>query len=182
MTVTQLITAEHLWNLPDSGGHNELVNGELRPMSPANPLHGKVAQRIAHRLSAFVEAHGLGDVFAAETGFIVARDPDTVLAPDVSFLLKSRIPAEGLPERFFPGPPDLAIEVLSPNDRQVEVEQKVLAFLAAGTQAVWIVNPRSKTVTVYAAGPKSTLLTAKDAVTGGALLPGFALAVAEIFE
>ncbi|HEX2972346.1 MAG TPA: Uma2 family endonuclease, partial [Tepidisphaeraceae bacterium] len=101
-TAQRLMTAEDLWNLPDHGGHRELVRGELREMAPAGSQHGAVIINLAAPLAQFVKANHLGIVFAAETGFIIARQPDTVRGPDIAFVAKERIPASGLPRNFFP--------------------------------------------------------------------------------
>jgi len=120
-------------------------------------------------------------VFAAETGFVLSRDPDTVRAPDVAFVSRQRIPASGIPDSYISAAPDLAVEVLSPDDRQVEVEEKIQQWLDAGTKAVWIVNPRRRTVTIHRAGADPRVLRESDTLPGDDVVPGFELKVAEIF-
>ena len=129
-TVESISTADQLFEAPDLG-RCELLRGELVMMSPAGSKHGVIALRIGGLLMDFVEPRGLGVVFGAETGFCIASNPDTVRAPDVAFVRRERI-GGGLPEGFFPGAPDLAVEVLSPNDRASEVLAKVRDWLAAG--------------------------------------------------
>jgi Uma2 family endonuclease len=180
MIATQPITtAEQLFQAPDLG-RCELLRGELIMMSPAGSKHGMIAFRIGRLLSDFVEPRDLGIILGAETGFRIASDPDTVLAPDAAFLSKERI-GGSLPDGFFPGPPDLAVEVLSPNDRAGEVLAKVQDWLSAGCISLWVVDPKTQTVTVYGPDRRAIILTSADTLTGGELLPGFSTSVAGIF-
>ena len=116
-------------------------------MSPAGSEHGWIVTNVTVPLAVFVKQRSLGRVFGAETGFRIGHDPDTVRA-DVAFVTAMRVGVE-LPPGFFPGPPDLAVEVLSPDDRAGEVLAKVQDWLDAGCRAVWVVDPRTRTVTVY---------------------------------
>jgi Uma2 family endonuclease len=177
--VQSITTAEQLFQAPDLG-RCELLRGELIMMSPAGSKHGMIALRIGSLLSNFVEPRGLGIILGAETGFKVGNNPDTVLAPDAAFITRDRI-GENLPDGFFPGAPDLAIEVLSPNDRASEVLAKVQDWLNAGCLGVWVVDPKSQTVTVYGADRKAAILASADTLIGGDLLPGFSTPVAGIF-
>jgi Putative restriction endonuclease len=118
--MTKLVTADDLWNMPDHGGRNELVNGELRPMSPAGGEHGAVIMYIAVPMANHAEEHDQGIVLASETGFILRRSPDTVRAADAAFVRKDRIPAGGIPVQFIPFAPNLAVEVMSPWDTMPE--------------------------------------------------------------
>ena len=144
----KLMTADDLFDLPCDHMRHELVRGELRTMPPAGFDHGSIGMSLSWRLAHHVHSNSLGAVLLAETGFILALDPDTVRAPDISFVRSDRIPAEGNP-KFFHGPPDLAVEVVSPNDTSEEVEDKVLDWLEAGTKLVWVVSPKHRRVTVY---------------------------------
>ena len=178
-TAEPITTAEQLFQASDLG-RCELLRGELIMMSPAGSKHGMIALRIGGLLLDFVEPRGLGVVVGAETGFRIADNPDTVRAPDVAMIRKERIGGD-LPDGFFPGPPDLAVEVLSPNDRAGEVFGKVQDWLNAGSAAVWVVDPKTQTVTVYGADRRIATLTAADSLLGGDLLPGFNVSVAELF-
>lgn len=180
-TATQLLTADDLWNMPDHGGHRELVKGELRDMSPTGFGHGAIANNLTVALGSFVREHDLGIVVAAETGFILTRDPDTVRAPDLAFVKKSRIPVGDLTVKYWAGAPDLAAEVISPWDKNFEVDEKVEDWLAAGTLLVWIVNPRRKRVTVYRPGVAEQILTEADTLDGLDVVPGFRCPVKDIF-
>jgi Uma2 family endonuclease len=178
-TAEQITTAEQLFQAPDLG-RCELVHGELIMMSPAGSRHGAIAARMAHLLLDFVEIHALGQVLGAETGFLIAREPDTVRAPDVAFIRADRIAGE-LPQGFFPGPPDLAVEVLSPDDRAGEVLAKVENWLDAGCQSVWVVDPKTRSVVVYRSSREAVILRPTDTLTGGDVLPGFEHPVANLF-
>jgi len=173
-----ITTANELLRAGDIG-RCELIAGELRMMMPPGFQHGRVAARLTTLLLNHADAAGLGTVTAAETGFLLAHAPDTVRAPDVAFVRSERVLAAG--QGYFPGAPDLAVEVLSPNDRPGYVREKVAEWLEAGAQAVWVVDPRERTVTVHEAGPEPLLLGEDDLLSGGPLLPGFEIPVRDIF-
>ncbi len=180
MTIVEsLITAEQLLQMP-AMEHCELVRGEIIKMSPTGLEHGRVANRISVRLGVYVEEHQLGIVATAEAGFQIGHDPDTVLAPDVAFLTSAALlktPTAG----FFDGPPDLAVEVLSPNDRAGQVLSKIQEWLNAGCRMVWLVDPSTRTVTVYHERRSAQILGKEDMLSGDDLLPGFSVPVAELF-
>ncbi|MGD0899495.1 MAG: Uma2 family endonuclease [Thermoguttaceae bacterium] len=178
-TTDQITTAEQL--LEAHGlGRCELLRGELVMMSPAGSEHGVVVVRVTGPLNAFVRQHSLGEVLGAETGFKIGHRPDTVRAPDVAFVSRDRWPPQA-PKGFFPGAPDLAVEVISPGDRASEVLAKVEDWLDAGCRAVWVVDPETRTVAVYHGRTAVEVLRVGDHLDGGELLPDFRLAVAEIF-
>jgi len=182
MTTTQrLMTAEDLWNLPDDGKRSELVRGELRTMAPTGFEHGNIGVQIVLRLARYVEGKRLGTVVVGDTGFVLQKGPDTVLAPDAAFVRQERVNAVGMTKKFFPGAPDLAVEVVSPSDTLIEVEEKVNEWLSAGTRIVWVVNPKRRTVTVHKAGPQVQVLAEKDQLSGEDVVPGFACGVGELF-
>jgi Uma2 family endonuclease len=182
MSPTQtLLTAEDLLALPDDGGRRELVNGELKTMTPSGSEHSVITATLAHLVRSFVSARGLGLVFGAEGGFKIASNPDTVRAPDLAFVRRERIPESGIPTGFWPGAPDLAAEVVSPGDTYEEVDAKVAAWLHAGAELVWVVNPRPRTVAVHSGEGEVKILSATDELTGGTVIPGFACPVAELF-
>src|SRR5918999_4421837 len=143
-----LLTAEELFRLSSTGRRYELVKGELFEMPPAGGRHGSVAMRLGILLCGHVRASQLGEVFAAETGFILRRSPDTVRALDASFVSKERLPAGELPVGFLETAPDLAVEVVSPGDSAREVREKVEDWLRAGTRLVWTI-PATRSVIVY---------------------------------
>jgi Uma2 family endonuclease len=178
MTVdTRLMTAEELLEMPDDGMLHELVNGELTTMSPAGEKHGRITMRIAIHLGQYVAAHQLGDVFSSDTGFILTRNPDTVRAPDVPFVSKAR----ALDERgFFPGAPDLAVEVLSPNDRYGEVEEKIVEYLSAGTQVVIVIDPIREIAWIHTSKERIQLAI-DDLLEAPDVVPGWSLPLRELF-
>lgn len=172
-----ITTAEKLLRAGDIG-RCELIRGQLIMMNAAGGKHGRITQGIAYALDQHVRSVKLGAILAAETGFILSRDPDTVRAPDVAFV---RVGRECDTEGFIPGAPDLAVEVLSPDDRPGYVREKVAEWLEAGTMAVWVVDPRVRTVTVHQAGRKPLIFGEPEVLRGGDVLPGFELPVREIF-
>ena len=172
-----ITTAEQLLRAGDIG-RCELVRGELRKMIPPGFPHGRIAMKLGGRILNHVDAHGLGTVVAAETGFLLSRDPDTVRAPDIAFVRAER--GTGPERGYFPGAPDLAVEVLSPDDRPGYVRDKVAEWLEAGTHAVWVVDPRERTVTVHEHG-RSVVVGENDTLPGGDVLPAFEFAVGDLF-
>ncbi|MGQ0635886.1 MAG: Uma2 family endonuclease [Planctomycetaceae bacterium] len=180
-TITRPLTADDLLKLPRGRQRYELLKGELHTMSPSGGEHGVVVVLVTARVERFVTAHQLGLLFGAETGFILESDPDTVRAADLGFVRKARIPRSGIPQGYWPGAPDLAVEVASPNDRLSEIDEKAADWLRAGAEAVWVLHPRWKTVAVYTPDGNVRTLTRTETLEGGALLPGFACCVAEFF-
>jgi Uma2 family endonuclease len=181
-THTGITTADELLGKADDGLRYELVRGELREMAPAGSEHGEVTVRVTWRLAQYVEAHRLGVVFAAETGFRIGTDPDTVRAPDVAFVTRARLDELGRVDGYWPGAPDLVIEVVSPNDRYTDVEDKTTDWLDAGARMVLIVNPRKRNVTVYRSRNDIVILGAEDRLTGGDVVDGWELRVGDIFS
>ena len=180
-TATKLMTADELLAMPDDGFHRyELVKGELISMAPAGGEHGAIGSRTCRRIGNFVEANDLGEVFNADTGFIISTDPDTVRCPDVSFVRKERILADGIPKGFMHGAPDLAVEVISPSDSYSEVAEKAAQLLEAGTQLVVLIDPRTRTVSLHYDG-EIDRLSEGDTLTLGDVLPGFECAVGELY-
>jgi Uma2 family endonuclease len=185
MTVTAtekvLLTAEDFWQLPDDGQKRELVAGELTQMPPSGFLHGTIAMDFGGLIRDHVKKYDLGVVCAAETGFKLRQNPDTVRAPDVAFVSKDRILAHGKPEKFWEGAPDLAVEVVSPNDRFDDVVEKVQDYLAAGAHLVWVALPRTKSIMVYRATGEVKLVRENEELSGEDILPGFVCLVRNIF-
>lgn len=180
-TTTNPMTAEELFAMPDDGYHHyELVRGELRKIAPAGFYPGVSGSRIARTLIPHVSANGLGEVPLPSPGYILERNHDHVREPDVSFIRQERIDEVGYTRRFFPGAPDLVVEIISPSSRLTEVADKVADWLSAGTSMVVVVNPRNRTVQVHTAGNMMTL-TEADTLDGGDVLPGWRMPVADIF-
>jgi Uma2 family endonuclease len=180
-TRTELVTAEELLRLPDDGLRRELIAGELKETTPSGHEHGYIAMNFSGPLHRFVKEKDLGAVFAAETGFLLATDPDTVRAPDIAFVSLERLLSVPKASDYFPGAPDLAVEVISPSDTYSEVEEKVEAWLHGGCRMVVVVNPRNRTLKVYRTQTDLAILSVDDSFEGGDLLPGFQLPVSRIF-
>ncbi|MGO9114549.1 MAG: Uma2 family endonuclease [Thermoguttaceae bacterium] len=174
------MTAEDFLQLADDGLRHELIKGELTSMPPSGSEHGYETIWIGRIVSTYILDHDLGFPFGAEAGFILGRGPDTVRAPDFAFIRKDRIPDGRVPKGFFPGAPDLAVEVLSPSDRAVEVEDKIQEWLDVGTQQVWVVNLHRRTLTVHRRDQPPQVLRADDTIEGGELLPDFRAKVAQL--
>ncbi|MGH9173020.1 MAG: Uma2 family endonuclease, partial [Vicinamibacterales bacterium] len=160
----------------------ELDKGALVRLPMSSHRSSRTAIRIASRLEQFVEAHALGTVAGADGAYILISDPYTVRIPDVSFDRADRLPPDDTWEKFLDLAPDLAVEVVSASDSANDVHEKVLEYLDAGVHLVLVVHPIQRTVTVYSPGRVAHVLGENDILDGGDLLPGFTLAVADIFE
>lgn len=183
----RLYSAEELWELSKSPEYAdlrlELLEGELVVMPPSTGIHGGSASTLNVFLGVFVLQHKIGYLTTAETGYVLHKNPsgrDTVYAPDIGFVLAERLP-DGLPDEYIPFAPDLAVEVVSKNDSAEEVLQKVNNYLKYGTQLVWVVYPRLQQIVVHTQDGARTL-SREDTLDGGAVLPGFSLALDEFFK
>jgi Uma2 family endonuclease len=177
---SKLVEAEDLLREPLKDQHLELIDGELRAMAPAGAEHGAYGMNLAGDLSGHVRKLRLGQLFLAETGFVLARNPDTVLAPDLAFVRRERVPANWS-RGFFEGAPDLSVEVLSPDDTVKSLTEKAKRWLESGCQEVWVVNPRQKSITIHAAGREPRLLQVGDELCD-TIIPDFRMPVSEVFS
>jgi Uma2 family endonuclease len=166
------MTAEELRQVRIPGKRVELVKGALVIREPAGGRHGSVAMELARQLANHVAPHRLGTVYAAETGFTLARHPDTVRAPDIAFVVRGRL-ADPKPSGFPDVAPDLVVEVRSPDDRPGEVLTKVAEWLSAGTRLVWLVDPERRVARVYRADGSEMVLAVGQALDGEDVVPGF---------
>jgi Uma2 family endonuclease len=180
--LSTVTTAEELLCMPDDGMRHELVLGELRVIPPPGFEHGRVAATVGILLGAHARRTGSGVTVAAETGFLLASDPDTVRAPDAAFISKERAERVGRTEKHWPGAPDLAVEVLSPGDSFREVQDKALAWLAAGTIAVLVLDPAKRTATAYRGQGDAHVHGPEDTLDLSDAVPDFNVAVAELFS
>jgi len=160
-------------------GKVELVDGEVRLMTPAGLEQGAISMDLATRLNNFVKRYKLGRVFDAQTGF---RPRDNMRAPDISFVSKEKLPEGRLPKGFGRFPPDLAVEVFAPNETVADYEEKVAEYLSWGVRLIWLVDPNTRTVTVIRANGERQTLSEKDVLTGEDVVPGFKIRVKRIFE
>lgn len=182
MASTSLVTAHDLALMaPEPGYRYELVRGVVRRMAAAGARHGEIAFEVGRRLGNHVAERGLGVVFSSDTGFFIERDPDVILMPDVGFVRTDRLPSEGVPDGYVPVVPDLAVEVVSPTDRWVVVEEKVAFYLDNGVPLVWLFVPRRRAVRVYAAGRPVEEVGEDGVLDGGDVVPGFRLRVRDTF-
>ena len=181
MPLPNVTTADQLLVLHDPGWRHELWRGELRRMSPAGHWHSSLALRLGAMLEVHARRHRLGRVYGADGGFLLAHDPDTVLAPDVAFVQRDRLPPKGH-HGFFPGPPDLAVEVISPDELSSHVASKVAAWLSHGSQEVWVVDLQRCTLAVHRDGAATRILRQGDRLRDSIVLPGFTLELAELFD
>ncbi len=177
------VSAEDLFLMKhdDAGKRYELVRGELQEMPPAGGYHGNVAFTIASIIGAHIRGKDLGEGFTAETGFVTRRDPDTVRAPDVAFVTKERLDGGRAPDGFVQIAPDLAVEVVSPNDSAASVYVKVKEYFTAGTRLVWVVYPDTRSVTVYHSPGENKILHEGATLDGEPVLEGFEVQVSELF-
>jgi len=174
-------TVQDLLALADDENRYELVRGELIMMTPAGARHGRLAIRLGAALANFVEDRALGGVYAAKTGFVLEDEPQTVRAPDASFVRQERIPPEGEPKGFWTLAPDLAIEIVSPSETAQHIHEKVADYLRAGTRLIWLVYPDSQTVMEYHPPMEARRLTVEDDLDGGDVVPGFRYPLKRLF-
>jgi len=177
-TTTQPLTAEDLLKMPDDGFQYELVRGELRRVVPPGAEHSGIAAILVEFLGPYVRKHHMGKMYV-ELGCQLAHD--TVRAPDVAFIRRERVEAAGDVKGYWQGPPDLAVEVISPNDTYEDVEDKVWEWIDAGTQMVMVVNSRKRRVTIYRSRTDIRVLTENDMIEGGEVIPGWTLPVRDLF-
>lgn len=178
----KLMTAQEFWELygaRKSFPKRELVRGEVVEMAPVGGIHGGVAANLVVALHPYVRQNNLGRVMV-QTGYRLRRDPDTVSAPDVSFIRAERIP-EGLPRGFVEGPPDLAVEVVSPSDTAAEMEGKVHDYLRNGAQRVWVAYSGARRVLAYSHDGTVRWYHEGDNLEDEELLSGFSLPLVELF-
>jgi Uma2 family endonuclease len=179
--VTKLYTAEDLWEMGDDA-RVELLEGELIDMgSPTNEGHGSISGIFAWAIGDYAMRTNAGRWYTAEPGFVLARNPDVVLAPDVAFVRMERVAHGEQRQRYIEGAPDLAIEVISPSDRASVVSAKVVSYLDAGTSLVWVADPLRRIVTVYTRDGAARIVRVGDDLDGGDVLPGFSLPLETVF-
>ncbi len=183
MTVeSQLVSAEQLFELSGEGKHYELVRGELEVVAPAGFEHGVLTMEVARHLANYVRERDLGWVCTAETGFKLASDPDTVLAPDVAFVSKERLADAKGQKAYLSIAPDLVIEVLSPSDRSTRIAEKVAMWLEHHTSLVIVIDPHLHTATLYYSRTDANILTRTDTLDGGEVVPGWQLSLDMLFS
>ena len=183
MATVELLTADDLERMtPEPGYRYELIRGVVRRMAAAGARHGKIGFEVGLRLGIHNLEHRLGVLFSSDTGFFIERDPDVILMPDVAFVRAERMPAGEVTEGYVPVVPDLVVEVVSPTDRWVDVEEKVALYLANGVPLVWLFVPRLRVVRVYAAGKPVEELGEDGVLDGGDVAPGFRMPIKDVLQ
>ena len=173
-------TAEDLERLSAQGYRYELIKGELREIAPAGGSHGSTTSRLTILVGILVIDKNLGETFAAETGFLVGRNPDTTLAPDFAFVSKDRLP-HPLPKSYIPVVPDIVLKTRSPNDTRKEVADKVAQWLEFGVKLVWEMNPQTRILALHQQNQMPRFLGENDTLDGGDVLPGLSVPITRLF-
>lgn len=181
-TTLKITTAEELEAIPDDGFRYELIRGELIRMSPAGAGHGTVAFLFGFHLANYLIPRKLGRCYTADTGFALAKSPDTVFAPDFSYVHVDRLALIANPLVYIEVPPDLVLDVLSPTDRIVKLKQKARAWLDFGTRVVVTINPRNRETSIYRSGAEVQILTADETIELPDIAPGWSLPLRKLFE
>jgi Uma2 family endonuclease len=159
----------------------ELVNGRVVPMAPAGHIHGEVESRLDVKLALYAQETGSGRVMVGEVGIYTGRDPDTVRGADIVFISHGRYARCG-PSAFLDVPPELVVEILSPEDRPGQVKEKIQEYLSAGVDRVWFVDSRRRSVLVYHSSGQVETLETGDILRDEEILPGFSLPLSELFR
>lgn len=173
------MTAEELLQVSIPGKRVELVRGVLVVREPTGLPHGRIMLNLARRFAEYVETNGLGQVYVGDTGFALARGPDTVRAPDIAFIRRERVP-DPEPAGFPDMAPDLAVEILSPSNRPGEVLAKIADWLNAGTRLVWIIDAERRVARVYRLDGTEAIVSADEALHGEDVVPGFVCSLTSI--
>jgi len=179
-TTTPLMTVEDLEQFSKDCCSRELWHGELSTLSPPGPDHCRITARFVAKLFNHVDEHDLGEVFGNDCGFLLEENPDTLLGADVAFISRQRLSQMRKHRGFFVGPPDLAIEVISPGDRIKTVHVKAQEYLRFGALEAWVVNPRDRTITIYTRSTEPLELANADVLKDRSLLPGFACSISDL--
>lgn len=185
-SATHLMTTEELLAMPDDGVDRELIRGELRekPMTRRNRIHARIEVNVSYLLRLWLDRQPepRGEVLSGEVGCILRRDPDTAVGIDVAYASAETVARQTDETTMLDGAPLLAVEVLSPSDKQEEIDEKVEEYLATGVALVWVVNPRFRTVTVFRADAEPELFNVRQELSADPHLPGFRVAVKDIFQ
>ena len=179
MVTTQLITAQELWDLGDRIEPSELIEGELKAMVPPGETHGYLQARLSGLLDNYANEAGFGRAYG-EIGYVLQRNPDTVLAPDVSIVSKKRLPE--LQERFLELAQDVAVEIVSPGNAPGEIERKLAIYLEAGVRSVWTVYPKERKVVIHHPDSAPRVVAGNDTLEDADVLPGCSVTLQRVFE
>jgi Uma2 family endonuclease len=182
IVVSKIWTDEEFMALPDDGHHYEIINGELIDMGNSGALHGYVCSTLMILLGGYVRQHNLGAMLDSSTAFKMKNGNKR--SPDIAFFAKERLQGIAvLPSGYLEGAPDLAVEVLSPGNTVEEINDKLTEYFDNGSRLVWVINPTQHYVLVYrSAQEPDRLLKGKDSLDGEEVIPGFTLAIADLFQ
>lgn len=184
-TITRYLTEDELLRMPDDGNRYELIEGELRQMAPTSYEDGRSTGNLHGLIAYHVRLNRLGDVLAAETGFVVARIADgraTVIAPDIAFVSRGRIPPGTNTFKFLELTPDLVVETLSPSEKAADIHEKIGLWLTAGVKFALVLDPTSRSVIMHRSNSEITTLTDDSLLDFGNVIPGFQCKVSDIFD
>ncbi|CAN5549866.1 hypothetical protein BH23CHL2_BH23CHL2_00890 [soil metagenome] len=181
MASTKLYTVEDLLEMEDDGCRHELIRGKLISMPPTNDEHSGLSFRLSGLLWEYHQAHPEIRWFSGDPGFLLSRDPDLLLAPDLAAIHVEQLPAEFPRRLFFDVVPDLVVEILSPSERLGRINDKISAYLNAGVRLIWLVNPANRSITVHSPDQRTRILEGDDVLDGGEVLPEFRLPLPELF-
>lgn len=183
ISTKRTLSADEFWELPEKHGVRfELVDGEVVETPGSTMLHAEFVVLIFMLLRAYVQEHDLGRVYPDGLSYLLRRNPDTLCIPDVSFIPRDRLPADGPQEGYADIIPGLVVEVVSPGNSAAELRRRTRDYVDAGVEQVWIVWPDDRSVSVHAGSLTATELTSEDVLEGGELLPGFSVRVADLFD
>ena len=180
-TARELLTADDLLRLSSDGVRGELIRGVLSETMPAGIRHGQIVVNLVILLGAFVKPKKLGVLVASDSGVWLERDPDTVREPDIAFFSAEKIPLDADIPGYAEVAPDLVVEIVSPNDRLTEVNDKALMWLRYGVRLVWVVRPEERLIDVHRDGHPVATLGESESLDGLDVLPGFSCPVREVF-
>jgi Uma2 family endonuclease len=181
MASTKLYTAEDLLEMEDDGCRHELIRGELISMPPTNDEHSELTFKLSGLLWNYQREHPEIRWFTGDPGFVLARNPDVLLGPDLAAVHTDRLPPDFPRRSFFDIVPDLVIEIVSPSERAGQTSAKVDAYLEAGVRLIWLINPMHRSVTVHSPDQHTQILEGDDVLDGGEVLPEFRLQLGELF-
>lgn len=168
-----LLSSEDFAALGDIG-RADLIRGRIVPLTKPRPKHGRITMRLGSAVEQFVRGHKLGETYAAETGYLLERDPDTVRAPDISFM-RVELSRDHEENEWYTHSPDLAVEVLSPSEGPEPVREKIELWLRHGARSVWVIDPVARTLTIYPADGTQEVVHEDQPLRDESVLPGFVL-------
>ena len=178
---SKALTDEQFMALPEDDNLYEYVNGELIVVANSGVEHGYLALTLGYFLTGFVRSHRLGVTCDSSTAFKMKMGNKR--SPDLAFIAKERLQGlKRLPKGFFEGAPDLAVEIISPNNTFAEIHNKLVEYFENGTRLVWVILPDEECVLVYHQPKPSKLLQVEDSLDGEAVITGFQLPLIELFQ